>query len=274
MKLRFIKANYQRVQSETNKIEIEQREREMNNKTIVINGKEIDLASFVDDSPAYKVKEKLLENVVFEVAHEPNFKAFVQKHEFIEEFRHVMPIISYYRGPDMLEDNVHFYSPDSGIGFNPGLTKTFVECRSYKNFDKYRENVEIIFNLFQKAYWLPQITRASLRYVNKIRLASDDVPKIFDYFTLEMHFDKKQIGFLSTEFLHTAPGGALVRSRFGPAFNGREIELIWDNDVFIQQPISYDQAIALLPYLHSISTKLFLEFLSEKGKEKYIIFED
>lgn len=241
---------------------------------ININGKEIDLASFEDDSPEYRVKKRLLENVIFEIGHEPNFKAFSQKHEFIEEFRQVMPEINYHRGPDPLEDYVHFFAPSSGIGFNPSLTRTFVECRSYQTFDKFSKDAEAIFNLFNKAYGLPKIVRAGLRYINKIQLSSDEVTKIFDYFTLKMFFGKKEIGLLSTEFLHSSPGGALVRSRFGPAFNGHKIELIWDNDVFVQQPMTYDQAIMLLPYLHSTSTKLFLEFLSEKGKAKYVIFKD
>lgn len=245
----------------------------MNNKTIVINGKEIDLAGFVDDSPAYKVKEKLLENVVFELAHEPHFKAFSNKHAIIEAFRNELPLINYYHGSDLMMDHIRFSDAKKNIFFVPHVGKIVAECHDYRSFDEFRSRVDPIFARLNNLFALPQIFKASLRYINRIALRADEVEDIFEYFTLEMFFKGKQIGLLSTEFLHSAPCGALVKSRFGPAFNNGKIELIWDNEIFIHQVMTFEQGLLLLPYFHSTATKLFLEFLSDKGKERFISTE-
>jgi len=244
---------------------------EKNDLIININGNNINLSEFNDDSPAYKVRERLLQTVVFEIQHEPHLEAMSKKHEIVKLFSDRNPQINYSQVGNSLEDGLVFNC--GSWAFVTYSQKTSIECNEYKSFaDFYKEALSFL-KKYHQAVNLPQIFRIGLRYVNKIAIGQSDLFSPSGMFTLNLKFLDDQIKFFSLDFTHVVENNLLARSIFMPQITNNKADLFWDNDIFLPMQVEFDAAIGLLPVMHQAATNLFLRFLTDQAKKKLLIIE-
>lgn len=230
---------------------------------------EIDLSSFVDNSPDYQVKEPLLESVVFELTHDPHFEAMSKKHKIIKLLQDQTLKKHYYTGNNSLDDGLQLFLTD-GYVFQPECQRTSLICSNYQSFAKFKEKVENIFEQYNKILPFPEIGRIGLRYINKITVDPKDALNIEKMFNLTLRLAEKNIAFGNLSFVHSLENGLFAKSQFMPFYQKEQTSLNWDNDVFIFFETNFKKALKSLPVFHQAATKLFLNFLSDEAKDKYI----
>ncbi len=239
---------------------------------ININGNLIDLENFKDSSPAYKVKEKLLDAVIFEIQHDPHLEAMSKKHEIVKMFPSEHPQIKFSTTGNALEDGLLFDFDDCALVTYS--QKTSFEFRGYQSFVDFQQRVTGFFSEYNKILPMPSIYRVGLRYVNKIAIKKDELMSPSGMFTLNLNFINDPIQFFSLDFTHVVENGLLARSMFTPRFDQNDAFLFWDNDIFLPIRMDFKTAMGLLPVLHQAATNLFLKFLSDQAKQKLLLFGD
>ena len=232
---------------------------------------DFNLSQFQDDSPEYKVKEKFLEQAIFEIRHAPLLEMVENKSKILKAFQSILPNTRFPQFANQLEDGVQLRSPDGKRIFWPRCQLLSVEETDYASFKNFKSTCLKYCQLYQSLFPLPTTLRTSLRYINKIPVAAlpEEPQKAL---SIDLKFGGKAPEFVELLVKHIVPPGVFVRTALSGTINqeGKQF-VVWDNDISIESELSFETALMTIDLLHSVATKMFFAMLSEKMKERFLV---
>lgn len=241
---------------------------------IELFGTKVDLSKITDDSPEYRVKKKLLANVIFEIRHLPHFDMVYGKSKIINSFQGDYPNLLFYQGNNQLEDGIQMVRKDIESGlFWPRCQMLSFETKEYKSFDEFTGWITADYKKYHELFPIPDIHRVGLRYINRFPVDRlEDIPQKIQEFNLDLKFGNgnASLNLTSLVFTHIMAPGVAVTTRLGVTEAGTNKFLEWDNDIYVEGRWPARYATKFIPMLHSIATKMFLDLLTEKMKCEYI----